>query len=94
MSTLVHVAESASRAYVGPWNAFVLWCGSLMRPRTSLPADDLKVALYLQSILDKANTFSTIKSAPTSITFFQSSYYGPGSLYGENRGRKKVWLIS
>jgi len=46
MSALAHVAGSTSRAYVGPWNAFVLWCGTLMRPRRPLPADDLTVALY------------------------------------------------
>jgi hypothetical protein len=44
MSALAHVAGSTSRAYVGPWNAFVSWCGSLMRPRRPLPADDLTVA--------------------------------------------------
>jgi len=45
MSALAHVAGSTSRTYIGPWNAFVLWCGSFMRPRRPLPADDLRVAL-------------------------------------------------
>ena len=27
LPALAHVAASTSRAYVGPWNAFVLWCG-------------------------------------------------------------------
>jgi hypothetical protein len=67
---LAHVAGSTSRAYVGPWNAFVLWCGSLMRPRRHLPAEDLTVALYFQSLMDNANSFSTIKSASSSIAFF------------------------
>ncbi len=26
---LAHVAASTSHAYVGPWNAFVLWCDKL-----------------------------------------------------------------
>jgi len=47
MSALAHVAGSTSRAYVGPYNAFVSWCGSLMRPRRPLPTDDLIVALSL-----------------------------------------------
>ena len=46
ISALAHVAGSTSRAYVGPWDAFVLWRGSLMRPRRPFPADDLTVALY------------------------------------------------
>ena len=70
LSALAHVAESTSRAHIGPWNAFVLWCGSLMRLRRPLPADDLAVALYLQSFMDNANSFSTIKSASASIAFF------------------------
>jgi hypothetical protein len=70
LSALAHVAGSTSRAYVGPWNAFVLWCGSLMRPRRPLPAEDITVALYFQSLLDKANPFSTTKSASASIAFF------------------------
>jgi hypothetical protein len=45
-SALAHVAESTSVAYLGPWNAFVAWCSSLLRPRRPLPAKDLIVALY------------------------------------------------
>ncbi len=70
MPDLAHVAGSTSHAYVCPWNAFVLWCGSLMRHRRSLPGIDLMVALYFQSLMDKANSFSTIKSASVSIAFF------------------------
>ena len=72
MSALAHVAGSTSRSYVVPWNAFVLWCGSLMRPRRPLPADDLTVALYFQSLMDNANSFSTIKSASASIACFHT----------------------
>jgi len=45
MSAMAHDAGSTSRAYVGPWNAFALWCGSLTRPRRPLPVDDLIAAL-------------------------------------------------
>ena len=75
MSALAHVDGSTSRAYVGSWNAFVLWCGSLMRPRRPLPADYRTVALYFQSLMDNANSFSTIKSASASITFFIKYIY-------------------
>jgi hypothetical protein len=71
MSALAHVAGSTSRAYVGLWNAFVSWFSSLMRPRRPLPADDLTVALYFQSLMDNANSFSTVKSASVSIAFFR-----------------------
>ena len=70
MSALAHVAGSISRAYVGPWNAFVSWCGSLTRLRRPLPADDLTVALYFRSLMDNANSFSTVKSASATIAFF------------------------
>ena len=60
MSALAYVAGFISRAYVGPWNAFVLWCGYFMRPRRTLPADDLTFALYFQSLMDDANSFSMI----------------------------------
>ena len=68
---LAHVAASTSIAYVGPWYAFVLSRrGYLLRPRQPLPADDTPVALYLQSLMDSANSLSTIKSASASIAFF------------------------
>jgi hypothetical protein len=34
-SALAHVVASTSHAYVGPWNAFVLWCHNLLIPRMS-----------------------------------------------------------
>jgi len=46
-SALAHVADSASVAYVDPWNAFATWCVSLLRPRRPLPVEDLTVALYI-----------------------------------------------
>ncbi len=69
-SALAHVAASISEAYVGLWNAFVLWCYSLLKPRRPLLADDLTFALYLQLLMDSANYFSTIKRASASIAFF------------------------
>ena len=36
----------------------------------SLPAEDITVALYMQSIMNSADSFSTIKSASASIAFF------------------------
>ena len=68
-SALAHVAASTPKAYVGPWNAFVIWCCSLLRHRRSLPADDITVALHVQSLMDSANSFSIIKSASASFTF-------------------------
>ena len=49
MSALTHVAGSTSRAhiYAGPWNAFILWCSSLMRPREPLLADDLTFICFV-----------------------------------------------
>jgi hypothetical protein len=59
-SALAHVATSTSNAYVGPWNAFVSWCNTLLRPRRPLPAEDITVALYIQSLMNSANSYSTI----------------------------------
>ena len=70
-SAIAHVAESTSASYVGQWNAFVSWCGSLARPRRALPADDLTVALYLQVVADGAKSFAPVKNASASIAFFQ-----------------------
>ena len=36
---LARVAESSSGAYVGPWNALVVWCGYFDRHGRPLPAD-------------------------------------------------------
>jgi hypothetical protein len=67
---LAHVAASTSQANVGPWNAFVFWCRNLLRPRRFLPDEDITVALYMQSLMKSANSYSTIKSASASIAFF------------------------
>jgi len=67
-SATTHVAESTSGAYVGPWNAFVIWCAALFRHRRPFSADDLTVVLCIKSFMEKANLFSTIKNASVSIT--------------------------
>jgi hypothetical protein len=59
-STIAHVAESTSGAYVGPWNTFVLWCETLMRPRRPFPINDITIAIYIQSLMDKAIYIFTI----------------------------------
>ncbi len=41
-----------------------------MRSRRPLPADDIAIALCIQSLMDKANSFSSIKSASFAIPFF------------------------
>ncbi len=48
----------------------MMWCQNLIRPRRSLPAEDITVALYMQSLMNSANSFSTIKSASASIDFY------------------------
>jgi len=50
-SAIAHVAKLNSSAYVGPWNPFVIWCETLMRPRRPLPSYDITVALYMQSLI-------------------------------------------
>ena len=87
-SALAQVADSTSKAYVGPWNTFVLWCGSLLKPRRPLPADDITVALYFQSLMDSANSFPTIKALPLLLLSFIRLNCLPTIL----RGRPKfVW---
>ncbi len=99
ISALAHVAGSTSCAYVGPWNAFVLWCGSLTRPRRANPADDLTVALYFRSLMDKANTPSPIKSASAFIVFFHKihSFINHSTMAPEvcmvRTTAEKVWLV-
>ena len=70
-SVMNHVTTSSSKAYSGPWNAFVEWFGSLARPRSVLPADDLTVAIYFQVMMDKAKKIASIKSASEAIAFYQ-----------------------
>ncbi len=53
------------------WNSFVHWCDSLARPRATLRAEDITVAMYLQVVMDRAKTFAPIKSASAAIAFHQ-----------------------
>ena len=68
---MAHVAGSTSKGYVGPLNAFVKWCGERLSERCPLPATDFAVALYLQSVADRAKSFAPLKSHSATIAFFQ-----------------------
>ena len=70
-AALMHVAGSTSSDYVGPWKAFVSWCGSLEKPRCPLPAADITVAMFLQLLVEKSVTFAPVKKASAAIAFFQ-----------------------
>ena len=70
-SAALHVASSTAEAYRGPWNSFVDWCTRLKVPRCPLPADEMTVALYLQSVVERSNTFAPVKSASAAIAYFQ-----------------------
>ncbi len=40
-------------------------------PRYPLPVDEITVALYLQSLVERANTFAPVKSASVAIAYSQ-----------------------
>ena len=62
-SALAHVATSSCKKYTGQWNIFVRWCGSLKEPRVTLPATDISVAVYLQSVMNNTKTVGPVKAA-------------------------------
>jgi len=68
---LAHVAESSCNTYIGHWNLFVAWCNALAVPRVTLPTTDGTVALYLQSVVNRAKTFAPVKSSSAAIAFYQ-----------------------
>jgi hypothetical protein len=70
-SAVAHVASSTAGAYRGPWAHFVTWCSSLAAPRRPLPAEEITAALYLQSVVERSDTFAPVKSASAAIAFFQ-----------------------
>lgn len=70
-SAVENVAQSTAKTYTGQWNLFVEWCGSLVIPRSPLPAEDATVALYLQSVMNGAKTFAPVKAASAAIAFYQ-----------------------
>ncbi len=70
-SAAMHVAGSTAEAYRGPWSHFVDWCASLKVPRCPLPADEMTVALYPYSVVERSNTFAPVKSASAVIAYFQ-----------------------
>ena len=69
-SAAAHVASSTAAAYRGPWAHFVSWCSSLAAPRCSLPDEEITLALYLQSMVERSSTFAAVKSASAAIAFF------------------------
>jgi len=70
-SVAMHVASSTAEAYLGPWNYIVDGRACLRVPRCPLPADEMTVALYLQSVVERANAFAPVKSASADIAYFQ-----------------------
>ncbi len=65
-----HVDGSTSNAYLGPWSNFVDWCASLDVPRCSLPASQMTVAMYLQSVVDRSKSYAPVKSHSAAIACF------------------------
>ncbi len=49
---------------------FVTWSEALPEPRSSLPASDATVALYMQSVMNGAKMFAPGKAASTAIAFY------------------------
>ena len=47
------------------------WYACPKVPRCPLPADEMTVALYLQLVVERANTFTPVKSASDAIAYFQ-----------------------
>jgi hypothetical protein len=76
---MAHVARSASKEYVGPWNKFVKWCGERLSESCPLPASEFAVAIYLQSVADGAKTFAPVKSHSVAIAFFSKGIGRPPS---------------
>ena len=56
---------------MGRWNHFVDWCACMKVPRRPLPADEMTVAIYLQTLVERANTFTPVKSASAAIAYFK-----------------------
>ena len=70
-AAITHVAGSSCKTYIGQWNLFVTWCAALEMPRVTMPLANATVALYLQSVVNRANTFATVKAASAAIAFYQ-----------------------
>jgi hypothetical protein len=70
----MHVEGFTAEAYQrGPWNHFEDWCASFKVPRCPLLTDEMTVALYLKSVVVRANTFAPMKSVSTAIAYFQKT---------------------
>jgi len=90
-SAAAHVASSTATAYRGPWAAFVKWCASLGAPRCPLPADEITVALYLKSLVERSSTFAPVKSASAARAFFQKINLYNQSTTSRLNLRRWVW---
>ena len=69
-SAATHVASSTAAAYRWPWAHFVNLCASLAAPRCPLLDEEITVALYLQSLVERSSIFAPVKSASAAIAFF------------------------
>ena len=69
-SVLAHVTESSCGKYTGQFTMFAAWCDARAEPRATLPASDGTVALYLQSVMNTAKTFTPVKAASAAIAFY------------------------
>ena len=70
-AAISHVAESSCNTYTCQWGLFVTWCDALEVPRATQPAEDATVALYLQSVVNRAKTLAPVKAASAAIAFYQ-----------------------
>ncbi len=50
---------------------FVAWCDALEEPRSTLPASDGTVAMYLQSMMNNAKSVAPVKAASFAIASYQ-----------------------
>ena len=70
MAAISHVAGSSCKTFTDKWNMLVAWCDTLEVPRVSLSAADATVALYLQSVVNRAKIFAPVKTASAAIAFY------------------------
>lgn len=82
-------ASSTWEQYVPRFEKFMEWCAARSPPRSALPASEITVALYLQSVLQTSNTFSVIKGTSAAISTLHevNGYESPteGKLCGQIR---------
>jgi hypothetical protein len=52
---------------------FVAWCDALEMPRVTLLVADTMVALYLQLVVNRAETFAPVKVTAAAIVFYKKN---------------------